>query len=56
MLQYVEAHGRVTRREAAELCGISGNEATHLLRRLASANALVMKGHRRGAYYERTSK
>ncbi|MDW8138600.1 MAG: hypothetical protein RMK61_09195 [Bacteroidota bacterium] len=34
MLQHVEPHGRITRREAAELCRLSPPQAYRLLQRL----------------------
>jgi predicted HTH transcriptional regulator len=52
VLQYVQTHGRITRREAAELCQISGPQATRLLGRLARTGPLVRRGQRRGTYYE----
>jgi len=52
VLQYAAAGGRITRREAAELCRISGPQATHLLQRLARAGRLRQRGKRRGTFYE----
>lgn len=52
VLQYVQTHGRITRREAAELCQISGPQATRLLGRLSRTGPLVRRGQRRGTYYE----
>jgi len=52
-LQYVEKHGRITRREAAELCQLGPYQATRLLARLVQDGRLVRLGTRRGAYYER---
>jgi ATP-dependent DNA helicase RecG len=56
ILSHVAAHGRITRREAAELCRITPRQATALLKRLVNRGELVLRGSRRGAYYERTSK
>ena len=53
VLQYVQAHGRITRRDAAELCGLSDDQASRLLRRLSRQGKLRLQGARRGAYYER---
>ena len=53
VLQYVEKHGRITRREAAELCQLGPFQATRLLDRLVQDGRLVRRGTRRGAYYER---
>lgn len=55
VLQYVEKHGRITRAEAAELCQLGPYQATRLLSRLVKDGRLVLKGSRRGAYYERGS-
>jgi ATP-dependent DNA helicase RecG len=52
VLQYVEKHGRITRREVAELCKISSPQARDLLARLVRKALLLRRGARRGAYYE----
>jgi ATP-dependent DNA helicase RecG len=51
VLQYVERHGRITRREAAELCQLSPLQARSLLARLVKGQKLVRHGTRRGAFY-----
>ena len=51
VLQYVEAHGRITRREVAELCKIGPAQATRLLRRLVQKRELEMHGQKRGTWY-----
>ncbi len=51
-LRYVREHGRITRSEVAELCGISDSQATRLLERLAEAGSLQLVGSGRGAYYQ----
>ena len=51
VLQYVEKHGRVTRREAAELCRIGPYQATRLLARLVESGRLSRHGKRKGAWY-----
>lgn len=56
VLQYVEKHGRITRREAAELCRLSPYQATRLLDRLVKDGRLLRHGQRKGAWYERGSK
>lgn len=53
VLQYTEAHRRITRSEAAGLCSLTDDQASTLLRRLTREGKLVMRGARRGAYYER---
>lgn len=54
--QYVEKHGRIIRREAAELCRIASHQARDLLARLSGRGELTMRGARRGAFYERGAK
>lgn len=51
ILQYVEAHRRITRRDAVELCSLSDNQASHLLRRMAAEGKLRQEGQKRGAHY-----
>ncbi|HPW56707.1 MAG TPA: ATP-binding protein [Thermoanaerobaculaceae bacterium] len=53
VLQYVGKHGRITRREAAELCRIASHQARDLLARLSARGDLVMRGRGKGAFYER---
>jgi ATP-dependent DNA helicase RecG len=55
ILTYVDAHGRITRGQAAELCQIAPRQASALLRRLVERGDLELKGARRGAHYERPS-
>ncbi len=50
-LQYVAQNGRITRREAVELCRIGPRQATRLLARLAQRGQLVMHGTRGGTWY-----
>lgn len=52
VLQYVQAHGRITRGQAAELCSLGGDQASRLLRRLVKEQKLKPSGTRRGSYYE----
>ena len=51
VLKHVAKHGRITRREAAALCGISPLEARRLLLRLRNRDELAMHGRNRGAWY-----
>lgn len=55
ILQYVQAHGRITRREAAELCRISSPQARDLLAKLVKKGVLVRQGRRRGIFYVKPS-
>lgn len=52
----VEDDGRITRREAAELCRIGPYQATRLLARLVEGGRLNRHGERKGAWYERGPK
>jgi ATP-dependent DNA helicase RecG len=52
ILQWVGAHGRITRREAAELCKIGPFQASRLLRSMASEGKLRQRGTGKGTYYE----
>jgi ATP-dependent DNA helicase RecG len=56
VLQYVEKHGRITRRETAELCRIGPYQATRLLARLVDDGRLRRHGTRKAAWYERGAK
>lgn len=53
VLQYVERHGRITRREAAELCRIGPYQASRLLDRLVKDERLCRYGVLKGTWYER---
>jgi ATP-dependent DNA helicase RecG len=56
VLQYVEKHGRITRREAAELCQLSADQAKRVLVKLVKRGDLLPLGQRKGAYYVRAPK
>lgn len=51
VMTYVERHGSITRREAAELCQLDSNQARGLLQRLRRAGKLDLVGERRRAHY-----
>jgi ATP-dependent DNA helicase RecG len=51
VLQYVRKHGRITRREAADLCRVSSDQAKLLLSRLLRKEKLEPHGQKRGAWY-----
>lgn len=53
VLQYVDAHGQISRAQAADLCAIAPDQASRLLRRLAQRGELVRRGERRGSVYMR---
>jgi len=52
VMQYVQAHGRITRKEAVELCGLAPDQASRLLKRLTLAGKLRLVGSRRSSFYE----
>ena len=54
--QFVQAHGKITRAEAAELCHLSEPQAYRLLKRLAERGLLKPVGRGRKAYYARPEK
>lgn len=51
VLSFVRAHGRIRRSEAADLCALSSEQASRLLRQMAGRGLLRMVGSRRGAAY-----
>jgi ATP-dependent DNA helicase RecG len=53
VLQYVDSHGRISRRETADLCRTSPYQATRLLNRLVASGQLGRRGQGRTTYYER---
>lgn len=52
VIQYVKNHGEIARRDAASLCRIGEDQASRLLRKLASAGKLRPTGRGRGAKYQ----
>lgn len=53
VLTFVDRHGSITRREAADLCRIPPERASRLLRRLRDKGALELVGRKRAARYVR---
>ena len=53
VLKYAQEHGEIARREAVELCRLSGAQASRLLARLAQEHPdeLRLEGEKRGARY-----
>jgi ATP-dependent DNA helicase RecG len=51
VLQYVQSHGKIARKDAGTLCRISENQASRLLRKLAAQNKLVPEGEGRSRVY-----
>ena len=56
ILDYVDLHGRITRSTVVELCGLEGREARGVLEKLVRRGELVVRGEKRGSYYERAGK
>jgi ATP-dependent DNA helicase RecG len=56
ILQYVDAHGQITRMQAADLCSLSPDQASRLLRRLAKEGKLTRRGERKATVYMKTGK
>jgi ATP-dependent DNA helicase RecG len=52
VMQFVERHGRITRKQAAALCHLGPYQATRLLDRLVLAGRLLRHGQRKGSWYE----
>ena len=52
ILQYVKAHGKVTRQEAVVLCRINENQAAYLLKKLVKSGDLQRVGLGRTAGYQ----
>lgn len=51
ILQFVKVHGRITRKDAADLCRIREYQASYLLQKLVREGKLIPHGRKRGAYY-----
>ncbi|MBE9506715.1 MAG: putative DNA binding domain-containing protein [Chloroflexi bacterium] len=51
ILAYVKTHGRITRREAVAVTGLTDEQARYQLRKLAKRGDLEQIGAGRGAYY-----
>lgn len=51
VLTYVGKHGSITRSDAAELCRLTPDQASRLLRRMVQQGSLEMTGSRRTARY-----
>lgn len=52
ILSYINRHGSIKRREVAELCRISSDQAKRLLRKLVEEGKLQSRGEKKGAHYE----
>jgi ATP-dependent DNA helicase RecG len=54
--EYIAAHGKMTRREVAELCEISERQASHLLKKMVEQGKLIMNSSRRWTTYSTPGK
>jgi len=54
ILQYIEAHHRITAGEVRRLCNVNRSQATHLLKQLVLRGELRLVGTTRNSYYIRT--
>lgn len=52
ILTYVARHGRITRKDAAEVCGLTLVQAGYILKRLVADQRLRLIGKGRYAYYQ----
>ncbi len=53
VLSYVDQNGRIRRQDVVDLCRLGPDQATRLLQRLVKESKLVLRGQRKGAFYER---
>jgi ATP-dependent DNA helicase RecG len=51
VLQYVQSHGKITRKDAAALCRTSEHQASRLLRKLVSLKKLKVENKGRSTHY-----
>lgn len=51
VLNYARQHGSVKRADVMELCHLSGDQATHFLKKLTNSSVLQKHGQKRGSYY-----
>ncbi len=54
VLEYVRAHGRITRKGVMDLCRVNENQASYLLRRLVQTSHLERVGMGRNTFYHPT--
>ncbi len=51
LFKFLRTHGQITRKDVVELCRISDDQATYLLRKLCQKGKLQLTGKGRGAVY-----
>lgn len=52
VLQYLATHGKIARRDIADLCKISPGQARTVISRLLKLGKIVKAGNKRGSFYE----
>jgi len=52
IFQFIQAHGQITRGEVVDLCRLSENQASYLLKKLTERGDLRLIGSGRGAHYK----
>ncbi len=52
VMEYVTAHGLITRKDVVKLCTLNERQAGYLLRRLVTKGKLRKVGEKRGSYYK----
>ncbi len=55
IMQFIEANGKITRKEAAELCRIGSDQAYRILKSLVLKGNIRMHGSKRGSWYEKNA-
>lgn len=55
VMQYIDVNGRITRKEAADLCRISPDQAYRLLKSLMLKSKIRMHGTKKGSWYEKNA-
>lgn len=53
IMTYIEEHKSIKRAKVADLCNIGPHQATRLLKKLATEGKIILRGRRKGAFYER---
>ena len=51
VIQYIQQHGKITRKDIMDLCRLSKDQAGRLLQRLITEGKLISHGQSRGTYY-----
>ena len=51
VIQYIQQHGKITRKDIMDLCRLSRDQAGRLLQRLITEGKLISHGQSRGTYY-----